>query len=78
LNRKRGRLNWPEKKEGIMAQKKAVKKVVKKSVKKIVKKGDVYKCGVCGIAVSVDEVCGCVNTCDIICCEKPMKLKKWA
>ena len=65
-----------------MAQKKAVKKVVKKSgtksVKKAVKKGEVYKCGVCGIAVSVDEVCGCVDTCDIICCEKPMKLKKRA
>jgi hypothetical protein len=56
--------------------KKGVKKVVKKVAKKGVKKGDVYKCGVCGIAVSVDEVCGCVDTCDIICCEKPMKLKK--
>lgn len=70
--------------EGIMAQKKAVKKTVKavakksakKGMKKAVKKGDVYKCGVCGIAVSVDEICGCVDTCDIICCEKPMKLKK--
>lgn len=67
-----------------MAVKKAVKKtvkaIVKKSVKrgmkKEVKKGDVYKCGVCGIAVSVDENCGCVDTCNIICCEKPMKLKK--
>jgi hypothetical protein len=67
-----------------MAQKKAVKKVVKtvakksaaRGAKKAVKKGDVYKCGVCGIAVSVDEVCGCVDTCDIICCEKPMKIKK--
>jgi hypothetical protein len=56
--------------------KKAAKAVAKKSVKKAVKKGDVYKCGVCGIAVSVDEVCGCVDTCDIICCEKPMKPKK--
>ncbi len=65
-----------------MDQKKSVKKVVKKSgtksVKKGVKKGDVLKCGVCGIAVSVDEVCGCVDTCDIICCEKPMKLKRRA
>ena len=67
-----------------MAQKKAVKKAVKavskktvkRRMKKAVKKGDVYKCGVCGIAVSVDEICGCVDTCDIICCEKPMKLKK--
>jgi len=61
-----------EKREEMMVQKKVVKKVAKKGVKK----GDVYKCGVCGIAVSVDEVCGCVDTCDILCCEKPMKLKK--
>ena len=56
----------------------AGKKLLKKITKKGVKKGDVYKCGVCGIAVSVDEVCGCVDTCDIICCEKPMRLKKQA
>ena len=58
------------------AAKAVAKKSVTKSVKKAVKKGDVYKCGECGIAVSVDEVCGCVDTCDIICCEKPMKPKK--
>ena len=57
-----------------MVQKKAVKKVAKK----VVTKGDVYKCGVCGLAVIVDEVCGCVDTCDIICCEKQMKPKKRA
>jgi hypothetical protein len=57
--------------------KKAVKKVAKVS-KKGVKKGDAYTCSVCGLAVSVDEVCGCVDTCDIICCEKPMKTKKKA
>jgi hypothetical protein len=57
--------------------KKAVKKVAKAS-KKGVKKGDAYTCSVCGLAVSVDEVCGCVDTCDIICCEKPMKTKKKA
>jgi len=56
-----------------MVQKKAVKKVAKKAVKK----GDVYKCGVCGLAVTVDEVCGYIDYCDIICCEKPMKPKKW-
>ncbi len=38
--------------------------------------GDVYACGVCGLAVTVDEVCGCVDTCDIICCEAPMKRKR--
>jgi len=61
-----------------MAVKKPAKKVVKKGVKKRVKKGDVYKCGVCGLAVTVDEVCGCVDACDIICCEKAMKPKKRA
>ena len=66
-----------------MAQSKAVRKVAKparkksvtKTGKKGVKKGDTYKCSVCGIAVTVDEVCGCVDTCDIICCEKPMRKK---
>ena len=55
-----------------MAEKKAVRKVNKKDVKK----GDVYQCGVCGFTVTVDEVCGCVGTCDILCCEKQMKPKK--
>ncbi len=54
------------------------KKVAKKVAKRGVKKGDVYQCGVCGLAITVDEVCGCVDTCDIICCEKPMKPKKRA
>jgi major membrane immunogen (membrane-anchored lipoprotein) len=63
-----------DKRRKIMGTKKPVKKVAKK----VVKKGDVYKCGVCGLAVTVDEVCGCVDTCDIICCEKPMKAKKRA
>jgi len=61
-----------------MAQKKPVKKVAKKVVRKGVKKGDVYKCSVCGLAVRVDELCGCVDACDIICCEKQMKPKKKA
>ena len=62
-----------------MAQKKkAVKKVAKKGVKKAVKKGDAYQCSVCGLAVTVDEVCGCIDACDIICCEKPMKPKRKA
>ena len=56
----------------------AVKKAIKKVAKKSVKKGDVYKCGVCGLAVTVDEICGCVDTCDIICCEKQMRPKKRA
>ncbi len=64
--------------------KKAVKKVnKKKAVKKVekeeaVKKGDVYQCRVCGLAVTVNEACGCVDACDIICCEEPMKPQKRA
>ncbi len=54
----------------------AVKKTKKKVAKKGVKKGDAYQCGVCGLVVTVDEVCGCVDACDIICCEKPMKRKR--
>jgi hypothetical protein len=56
-----------------MAKRKSVKKVVRG-----VKKGDAYKCHVCGLAVTVDETCGCVDACDIICCEKPMKAGKRA
>ena len=63
-----------------MAQKKVVKTAVKKAVQKVskkgVKKGEGYKCSVCGLAVTVDEVCGCADVCDILCCEKPMKKKR--
>ena len=41
-----------------------------------VKAGDQYKCSVCGLVVSVDETCGCVETCDIICCDTQMKKKR--
>jgi len=61
-----------------VAQKKVTKKGSKAVSKKGVKKGDVYKCSVCGLAVTVDEVCGCVGLCDIICCEKQMKPVKRA
>ncbi len=36
-----------------------------------VKPGDVLSCEVCGLAVLVDEDCGCVMT-ELICCEEPM------
>ena len=64
-----------------MAEKKGVKKTTKKVARvspKRIRKGDAYKCGVCGLAVTVDEVCGCIDTCDIICCEKPMRPRKRA
>lgn len=35
------------------------------------KVGDVLSCEVCGLAVIVDEDCGCA-TIDLICCEEPM------
>lgn len=70
-----------------MAVKKAAKKApAKKAVVKRagcktasrakVKAGDQYKCSVCGLVVSVDETCGCVQKCDIICCEAQMKKKR--
>ena len=62
-----------------MAAKKAVAKSV--SAKRVMtrgktKVGDTYQCGVCGLAVTVDEVCGCEDVCDIICCSGPMKKKR--
>lgn len=42
----------------------------------VAKKGTRFSCGVCGIGVVVDEVCGCVDTCDIVCCGSPMATKK--
>jgi hypothetical protein len=62
-----------------MAAKKAVTK--KAAAKKTATKGksevgQSYACGVCGLAVTVDEVCGCVESHDIICCDTPMKKKR--
>ena len=39
-----------------------------------VKAGDVLSCEVCGLAVIVDEQCGCAMA-EIICCEEPMMNK---
>jgi hypothetical protein len=36
-------------------------------------KGDNYVCEVCGLSVIVDEVCGCEEVHEIVCCEQPMK-----
>ena len=70
-----------------MAVKKAAKKApAKKAVAKRagcgtasrggLKSGDQFKCSVCGLVVSVDETCGCVERCDIVCCDTPMKKKR--
>ncbi len=35
--------------------------------------GDSYTCEVCGLAVTVDEACGCSEAHELICCSEPMK-----
>lgn len=63
------------------------KDVAKKSIKKVlskkstvpskkITKGTKYTCNVCGLIVSIDRECGCIETCDIICCGKQMVQKK--
>jgi hypothetical protein len=56
-----------------MAKKTSAKKAVATGKTKI---GDSYVCGVCGLALTVDEDCGCTEACDIICCSGPMKRKR--
>ncbi|MDQ7787623.1 MAG: hypothetical protein RDU01_08435 [Thermodesulfovibrionales bacterium] len=60
------------------AKKPATKKPVKPLAKKKqgIKKGTKFSCEVCGLIISVDEVCGCVETCDILCCSEQMTKKK--
>ena len=36
------------------------------------KKGDKYKCEECGLVIAVEDPCGC-ETCEIVCCDQPMK-----
>ena len=55
--------------------KRVVRKASPKKQKEL-KSGSHYQCGVCGLAVTVDEVCGCVDFCDIICCGEQMKPSK--
>ena len=55
--------------------KKTVKKTSPKKQKEL-KPGSHYQCGVCGLAVTVDQVCGCADFCDIICCGEQMKPSK--
>ena len=46
------------------------------TAKKKMTKGTSYACEVCGLVVSVDEACGCVDVCDIVCCGRPMRERK--
>jgi hypothetical protein len=62
-----------------MAVKKAVAKKAtakKPSARDKSRVGNKYQCGVCGMAVTVDEDCGCTEAHDIICCRTPMKKKR--
>lgn len=56
----------------------ATAKVAKptKAVKQSIKQGGQYSCEICGLVVSVDTACGCVEACDIVCCGTSMKAKK--
>jgi hypothetical protein len=36
-------------------------------------KGDQYECEECGLVVIVEDPCGCDETCELICCNEPMK-----
>ena len=59
------------------APKKAIKPAAAKATKRAktgkVKQGDRYSCDVCGLVVSVDEACGCVEPYDIVCCGQQME-----
>jgi hypothetical protein len=58
----------------VAAKKPAPKKTAAK--KATMKEGSRYVCRVCGLGVTVDTACGCVETAHLICCEKPMKAGK--
>ncbi len=61
-----------------MAFKKAVvkrAKAKKPAAKRKSKVGDMLQCSVCGMAVTIDEDCGCAEVHDIICCGTPMEKK---
>jgi hypothetical protein len=40
------------------------------------KTGTKLSCPDCGLVVVVEEVCSCDEPCDLVCCGKPMKVKK--
>jgi hypothetical protein len=64
--------------EKTVAKKAAVKAASKKTAKKAagMKDGSKYACGVCGLTVTVDTARGCAETVHLICCERPMRIKK--
>ncbi len=38
------------------------------------KEGDLYVCDLCGMAVTIEEACGC-DACGLVCCDVPMVKK---
>lgn len=58
-----------------MEKKKTAKPKTGKKTKQV-KPGDKLTCSVCGLMITIDEACGCVDMCDIICCGKQMDLSK--
>lgn len=60
------------KKATTIKAKNPAKKASPKKQKEL-KTGSNYKCYTCGLTVTVDNICGCVDFCDIICCGGQMK-----
>jgi hypothetical protein len=56
----------------------AKKAVTKKAAvdQPAIKKGSKFACQVCGFAITVDRVCGCIEEAYLVCCETPMKHKR--
>jgi hypothetical protein len=42
------------------------------------KKGEAYKCDECGLVVIVENPCECDESCELLCCQEPMKPVKTA
>ena len=38
--------------------------------------GDRYVCDACGLAITVDEDCCCMDPCDLLCCDMPMRKRR--
>lgn len=59
------------------APKGAVKTAAKPAAKKTAGiKSNKYSCKTCGLVVTVDKACGCVEMFEIVCCGAPMKSSK--
>jgi hypothetical protein len=63
-------------KKATATKKAPARKTTKKVAAKPFAKGDKLECQVCGLAVVIDTECDCVEACEIICCEQPMKPRK--